>query len=142
MDSVLIVGSGASGVHFALTVLKKGYRVTMLDAGGAKPKATNVGDSFNDLKANLEDPVRFFLGDNYEAVVSPSDQNEYYTKYYGFPPSKRSVFSRPAAFDLKTKGFEPLLSFAQGGLAEAWTAGVYPLNDHELSDFPFRYSDI
>jgi choline dehydrogenase-like flavoprotein len=34
------------------------------------------------------------------------------------------------------------VSFAQGGLAEAWTGGVYPFNDEELEDFPFSGSDI
>ena len=39
-------------------------------------------------------------------------------------------------------GFEPLVSFAQGGLSEVWTAGVYAFNDEELSDFPFSFADI
>ena len=34
-DRILIVGSGASGVHFALSVLRKGYEVVMLDVGGS-----------------------------------------------------------------------------------------------------------
>jgi choline dehydrogenase-like flavoprotein len=38
--------------------------------------------------------------------------------------------------------FEPLLSFAAGGLAEAWTGGVYPLNDAELADFPFDFRTL
>jgi choline dehydrogenase-like flavoprotein len=42
----------------------------------------------------------------------------------------------------KTDGFSPLLSFAQGGLAQAWTGGVYPFNDDELAHFPFCYKDI
>src|SRR5205823_14566095 len=39
-------------------------------------------------------------------------------------------------------GFSPLLSFAAGGLAEAWTGGSYPLNDGELQAFPFGYDEI
>ena len=42
----------------------------------------------------------------------------------------------------KSSGFAPLFSFARGGLAEVWTGGVYPLNNHELSDFPFSYNEI
>ena len=37
MARVSVVGSGASGVHFALTLLEKGYDVTMLDVGRAPP---------------------------------------------------------------------------------------------------------
>ena len=37
--AVTIVGSGASGVHLALTLLRKGHRVRLLDVGrqGAAP---------------------------------------------------------------------------------------------------------
>lgn len=138
MQKILIVGSGASGVHFALSVLKKGYEVIMLDVGHAKPAPVNPQDTFNDLKTNLSDPVKYFLGQKYEAVVHPGSEGE----YYGFPPNKSYVFSKPPAFKLKSQGFEPLFSFAQGGLAETWTGGVYPLNDQELKHFPFSYSDI
>ncbi len=142
MKSILIVGSGASGVHFALSVLKKGYDVTMLDVGWQRPRPVNPRDGFNELKSNLSDPVKYFLGEHFEAVVYEQTGEEFYTKYYGFPPTKSHVFAHPEAFKYESRGFEPLVSFAQGGLAEAWTGGAYPLNDDELKDFPFDYKDI
>jgi choline dehydrogenase-like flavoprotein len=142
LGTILIIGSGASGVHFALSVLKKGYEVTMLDVGWEKPDAVHPDDHFNDLKSRLKDPTRYFLGKRYEAVVYPGSQDDYYTRYYGFPPSKSHVFSPPQTFKYEAKGIEPLISFAQGGLAEAWTGGAYPLNDHELREYPFRYAEI
>lgn len=138
MDKIVIIGSGASGVHFALSVLEKGYDVTMIDVGYARPAIVNPGDTFADLKLNLSDPVQYFLGQNYEAVVHPGSSGE----YYGFPPNKNYVFTKPAAFDWEAKGFAPLSSFARGGLAETWTGGVYPLNEAELQPFPFSYRDI
>ena len=138
MEKIIIVGSGARGVHFALSVLKKGYEVTMLDVGYQKPEVLNPKDSINELKNNLDDPVEYFLGEKYEAVIYPDNKSE----YYGFPPSKNYVFQKPPQFSYKSMGFSPLFSFAQGGLAEVWTGGVYPLNDHELSDFPFSFKDI
>ena len=60
-EKIIIVGSGASGVHFALSLLHKGYYVTMLDVGNVGPQAVNPQDSFNDLKSNLSDPVKYFL---------------------------------------------------------------------------------
>lgn len=142
MESVLVIGSGASGVHFALTLLQKGYQVTMLDVGLEKPAPVNPGDSFESLKVNLDDPVAYFLGAEFEAVVLPSLQGDYVTKYYGFPPTKSHVFTQAAGFDYRATGFVPLLSFARGGLAEAWTGGAYPFNDDELKDYPFKYQDI
>jgi choline dehydrogenase-like flavoprotein len=141
MGKIVIVGSGATGVHFALSVLKKGYEVVILDVGYAKPPPVNVTDTFPDLKKNLADPAAYFLGEHFESVVYPGSESEYYTKYYGFPPNKSYVFSK-SPMDFTARGFEPLLSFARGGLAEAWTAGVYPFNDDELREFPFDYKAI
>lgn len=138
MEKILIVGSGPSGIHFALSVLKKGHDVTMLDVGYEKPDTVNPHDNLNDLKMNLEDPVKYFLGENYESVIYPDNEEE----YYGFPPSKNYVFSRPSDFKCRLCGFAPIFSFARGGLAEAWTGGVYPFNDYDLGDFPFTYKDL
>jgi choline dehydrogenase-like flavoprotein len=138
MDKLVIVGSGASGVQFALSVLKKGYEVVMLDVGYENPEKVNPDDTFDDLKANLKDPVSYFLGHNYESFIGPDNKSE----YYGIPPSKTYVFQKPSGFSFQTKGFSPLFSFARGGLAEAWTGGVYPFNDDELHEFPFGYNDI
>jgi choline dehydrogenase-like flavoprotein len=138
MEKIVIVGSGASGVHFALSVLKKGYSVVMVDVGYERPEIPFPDATFIDLKKNLSDPVRYFLGENYEAVIYPDARSE----FYGFPPSKNYVMVKPSPFDFRGEGFAPLFSFAQGGLAEVWTGSVYPFNDEELKDFPFGYRDI
>src|SRR5262249_123291 len=138
MDKVLIVGSGASGVHFALTLLQKGYQVLLLDVGREKPLPVNPGDAFNDLKRNLADPVRYFLGESFEAVVYPGSKGE----YYGFPPNKNYIFDKPDKFKWAATGFAPLFSFARGGLSETWSGGVYPLNAEELKAFPLDYSEF
>jgi choline dehydrogenase-like flavoprotein len=138
MKKVVVVGSGASGVHFALTVLRKGYEVLLLDVGRRAPEPVNPSDSFSRLKETLPDPADYFLGRNYESVLFPRDEKE----YYGFPPGKQYIFDQPAQFRHRGVGFAPLFSFARGGLAETWTGGSYPLNDGELSDFPFSYEAI
>ena len=69
MDKILIIGSGASGVHFALSALQKGYEVTMLDVGYEAPEVVNPEDRFIDLKNHLSDPVNYFLGADYKGVI-------------------------------------------------------------------------
>lgn len=138
MAIVTIVGSGPSGVHFALSVLKKGHRVIMLDVGETTSSNISVQHSFSQLKVELPDPVEYFLGKDYEAVIYPGTKGE----YYGFPPSKRFVFTAPPQHRVESKGFSPLLSFARGGLAEAWTGGVYPFNEEEMRPFPFSYTEM
>lgn len=135
---IFIIGSGASGVHFALSVLKKGHAVTMLDVGYEAPSKVRPDETFNHLKCTLKDPVNYFLGEDFESVVSPDFDKE----IYGFPPNKQYVFKHPAGFNESSDGFEPLFSFARGGLAQAWTGGSYPFDENDLKDFPFDYKDI
>lgn len=133
MKHVVVVGSGPSGMHFAVTLLNKGYRITMVDAGVEKPAPVLPDSSFDDLRKDLADPAGYLLGQQFEAVSLPGSDAD----FYAFPPSKRYVFESAQDFTYAARGFSPLFSFARGGLAEAWTGGVYPLIDAEMGDFPF-----
>ncbi|MEP7380295.1 MAG: GMC oxidoreductase [Gemmatimonadota bacterium] len=136
MARYLVVGSGATGVHFAQTLLDRGESVEMVDVGFERPIAPLPDADIDALKERLPDPERYFLGDRGEAVVYPAPS----AKPYGFPPSKAYVFQRPSGVQVQERGFAPLASYARGGLAEAWTGGSYELRDEELADFPFPAS--
>ena len=137
-DPIIIVGAGASAVHAAQTALEAGRAVTMLDVG-AQPSPTALpGASLSQLKADLEDPVSYFLGDDFSSLVLPSNDSE----YYGLPPSKAYVFRDSPGFEVEAKGMSPLWSSAAGGLGQAWTAGCYPFSDGELESFPFTWNEI
>lgn len=138
MAKITVVGSGASGVHFALSVLKKGHQVEMIDVGYAGAPVVEPDFNFMDLKSKLPDPVRYFLGENYESVVPPDFDQE----IYEFPPNKLYLFKHPPGFQGEFDQFEPLLSFARGGLAEAWTGGSYPYDDQDMKDFPFGFETL
>lgn len=138
MKSVTIVGSGASGVQFALSLLRKGHGVRMVDAGYTGPAPVAPDRRIPDLKRELADPVEYFLGDDLAGLTLPGREGE----YYGFPPQKQYVFRHPGGVATRARGFEPLSSFARGGLAQAWTAGVFPFNEDDLSDFPFSYDEL
>jgi choline dehydrogenase-like flavoprotein len=138
VSRVLVVGSGASGVHFCLTGLKKGHEVTLLDVGYTRPEPVLPGATFQGLKAALDDPVSYFLGEELEGVVYPATK----ASYYGHPPSKNYVFRLPPQFSSSATLIQPVFSFARGGLAEAWTAGVYPFNGADLAAYPFGYEAL
>jgi choline dehydrogenase-like flavoprotein len=110
----------------------------MLDVGRRKPETVLPNETFLGLKSSLADPVKYFLGADFQSANLPGHHDE----YYGLPPSKNYVFDRPAEFSVVEDGLTALVSFATGGLAESWTGGSYPLNDYELRDFPFNYADI
>lgn len=139
---IIVIGSGPSGIHFTLTALRKGHHVTMLDVGHKKPQAVLPDQDFIGLKKDLDDPVSYFLGEEYNAISLPSTESDEEEEYYGLPPSKDYVFDLPEQFSYAQDGLAPLVSFASGGLAESWTAGSYPLNEAELSAFPFGEADM
>jgi len=136
--NLTLVGSGASAVHFALQALERGHRVRMVDVGRTPSRAPTAPHSFLELKSRQPDSVATFLGRHYESVVYPDLDAE----FYGFPPHKAYVFETLPQARLSPRGFAPLLSFAQGGLAEAWTGGCYPFNESDLAAFPFDYKDL
>jgi choline dehydrogenase-like flavoprotein len=136
--TVTVVGSGASGVHFALTVLQRGGTVRMIDVGREARSPVLPEATLPQLKDQLPDPSRYFLGDSFGAVLLPGVSDE----YYGIPPSKDFVFDHPGGFGHASSGFSPLFSFAQGGLGEVWTGGCYPLTPEETADFPFPHEDL
>jgi len=138
MDRICVIGSGASGVHFALSVARKGYEVVMLDVGFPKREPVNPDDRFEELKERLDDPVAYFLGKEYESAILP----DFNAEYYGLPPSKEYVLRTSSQLVCRSEGFSPLFSFARGGLAEVWTGGVYPFNEDDLTPFPFSYKDL
>jgi choline dehydrogenase-like flavoprotein len=133
MTRLVVVGSGASGVHFALTALERGFDVTMLDVGYVRPDPVAPDATFSQMPERLEDPVAYFLGADGEGVVYPATTSS----YYGQPPSKTFVFRRPSPFRVQDGVMRAFFSFARGGLAEAWTAGAYEFGPEDLADFPF-----
>jgi choline dehydrogenase-like flavoprotein len=135
---VTVVGSGASGVHFALSLLNKGRRVRLIDVGRQARTQLLPDATLNDLKQRLPDPAGYFLGENFDAVFLPGAREE----YYGIPPSKEHVLRSVPRFRASVSGFAPLFSFARGGLGEVWTAGCYPLSAAETEDFPFPHAEL
>jgi len=135
---VLVVGSGASAVHFAQSALERGSRVTMLDVGRERPEPVRPDLPFAALKTELDDPCAYFLGPRYEAVLWPGASGE----YYGVPAHKSYVFEGVPQFRLRARGFAPLSSFGQGGLAEAWTGAALPFTAPEVEDYPFPYEEL
>ena len=138
VDRVVVVGSGASGVHFAQTLLARGREVTLLDVGRRRAAPLLPQATLNGLKEHLPDPVAYFLGERFEGVLLPGKKGE----YYGIPPSKAHALEGPDGYAVDADGFAPLFSLAQGGLAEVWTGGCYPFDEADLKDYPFAYADL
>ncbi len=136
---VVVVGSGASGVAFAARLVAEGRPVVMLDVGRRGPRPQHPDLDLPGLKRELADPHAHFLGTANESLILPVEDED---EYYGFPPDKQHVFSAHDRLPVSSRGFTPLLSFAAGGLAEAWTGGSYPFNEAELEGWPFGLDEL
>lgn len=138
MARCTVIGSGPSGLHFALSALQAGHSVDMIDVGRTSPAVVNARDSFVQLKENLEDPASYFLGENLAGVLLPGAQEE----FYGIPPSRNYALESVPQLQVEAREFSPMFSFARGGLAQIWTGGCYPFNDAELEGFPFGHDEL
>jgi len=138
VSDLLVVGSGASGVHFALTALQRGHAVTLLDVGYPRPEIPAPEAAFPDLTEALDDPAAWFLGPEGERVVYPGNASS----YYGHPPSKDYVFRAAPGTPTRSEAMAPLFTFARGGFAEAGTAGCYAFSPEDLADTPISYDDL
>ncbi len=135
---VIIIGGGAAGAAAALGL--QGKRVLMLDVG-LKPPANPLPDaSVYKLRSERCDLHDIFLGPEGEAM-SPIAGESISPKLKS--PFLRFVTRRPNQLppDLSS-GFESVQSFALGGLANAWGAGVLRYNEKDLCGFPVGQSEL
>jgi hypothetical protein len=128
---VIVVGSGASGVHAAIPLVEAGLQVTMLDVGNEDLAYEQLipAAPFHEVRQSDIHQHRYFLGDRLEGItlggVGAGPQ---------IVPPRAFVLQDSDRFGPKrAEHFEPLESFALGGLARAWGAVAFPFNDAELS---------
>jgi choline dehydrogenase-like flavoprotein len=141
VEEVLIVGSGAAGVAAALGLVDHGIRPTIIDVGGAPPPGGGLAGNFYELQKQ-RDMFDVMVGEDFERVRCRSR--------FAFPlPAKltapRLAFVTRHAAEyqpLQQRNFMPVRSFATGGLANAWGAGLYRGNDLDLAGFAIKAADL
>ena len=136
---VIIVGSGPAGVSAALGLSDR--NVLILDAGFEAPRPSHdLGQNLYDLKKSNEDLSPILLGEQFESlhnVVSP-----YLSPKLKGPLLRFVTQDWRQLCPVDSPNFDGVLSFAVGGLSNAWGAGVYRFNDRELEDFPIGTTDL
>lgn len=146
-SDVIVVGSGASAVHSVYSIVKAGYRVTMLDVGfeDSGYEALIPSASFVDIRGTDSMQHRYFLGDQFEGIplgkVGTGPQIT--------PPRQYVIRRMEALTPFESSGFNHFESLALGGLGGAWGAVCHPYLDHELSkcsiptkDFQLHYETV
>jgi choline dehydrogenase-like flavoprotein len=135
---IVVVGSGVSGCHAALTLLERGLSVELWDVGRQEVDFPAPGVSFHGLKGHLDDATGHLLGRELEALIPPLAP-----ELLRYPPERRfltSTTDRLWRFD--ADGFEAYGSVARGGLANGWGANALSFDDDDLSDWPVSFDDM
>jgi len=111
----------------------------VIDAGLRFTKASSLNGNLYDLRKH-RDLFAETVGTQFESLAW-IDGPELSPKVKS--PCMRPVFARPpGAPGAVSTAFVPLLSYATGGLANAWGAQVYRFDDMDLRGFPLRAADL
>lgn len=136
MAEILIVGSGASGTAAALALVEMGLRPVILDVGNTPDGAiARVGENLYDYRTH-SDSFALQIGDHYSGVRDVVEGTTNIAKLNA--PNMGFVIREAGRYSpLDQTGFAAIQSFALGGLANAWGAGLYRFVDRDLDGFPF-----
>jgi choline dehydrogenase-like flavoprotein len=138
VSRIVVVGSGISGAHAALTLLERGHDVELWDVGREESAFPEPGMTFHELKGRLADPAAYFLGADLGATVPPAS-----SELLRYPPSREFLASpEDGLWNLSSDGFFPRGSFAKGGLANGWGANALAFDGNDLAEWPVSFSEM
>ncbi len=129
---VIVVGSGAAGVHAAQTCLEQGCSVLMIDGGNPPPSSLpSATSSFFDIRRSDTEQWKFFLGLDYSGIPLQGLEGGLGG---GMTSGTRSYVVRDASTHLPLSVDHGTIihSLAQGGLAAAWGAACAYFSRHDV----------
>lgn len=138
MHDVIIVGSGPASIASALQLKEKNPLI--LDVGITPPPSKLPQENIYNLRNNGSNLFDALIGENFSGIQNL--QGEYLSpKLKG--PQMRYVWEKPAFVPENIyQNFDATLSYAEGGLANAWGAGLMRYNDEDLTQFPIKKNDL
>jgi len=141
MHEVLIIGSGVSGTSAALRFADNGIVPTILDVGIEPPQKPEIKENFYSYREK-NDSFKIMIGEKFEGLNN-LDRRKKVMPAKLVPPRMRFVSeSLKDLSPVKEINFNVIQSFAKGGLANTWGAGVYRYNDRDLKGFPVKEFEL
>ena len=139
--SPMIVGSGAAGAAAALALARLGVRPILLDVGHTDPgTGPKVEGNLYDYRKQ-HDTFDLFIGETYRGVADVL-KDEVGVAKLNAPNMAFITRDAETLSPVETTDFDPIQSFALGGLGNGWGAGLYRFTDAELAGFPIRAADL
>jgi len=136
MLPVCIIGSGLSGVSAAMGLRGSEQKILMLDAGLDYSKKTEaIVSTLSRIPAyQWTDEERKKLRGGVESSATGVKEKLQYGSNY----SSRSL----DIFPIKRKGSKFYTSFAKGGLSNIWGAGLLPMHNDDMADWPITLDEL
>lgn len=139
MYDAIIVGAGPAGAAAAMGL--KGKRVLMLDVGCVPDKkSAEFSDNFYNYKGAGDHSSELLLGENLESLHNVS--RPYLMPKLKAPFQRYVTDSRQELGRVHSEAFNAKVSYAKGGLANAWGAQLLRYDDADLNAFPIGASDL
>lgn len=138
MYDVVIVGSGPAGTFSAFGL--QGRKVLLLDVGYRPPKIPDFDGNLYQLRQQREDLFPELIGHEFEGLHNIHRKNV--SLKLKAPYTSYIVRDWAEFMPVRSPNFEATASFALGGLANAWGAGVYRFTEGDLAEFPIRASEL
>ncbi|MCI0470313.1 MAG: GMC family oxidoreductase [Candidatus Aminicenantes bacterium] len=139
MYDAVIVGTGASAAAAALELQDK--NLLILDVGLKPHKNIDLKENIFALREKDNDQYNYLIGENFESLANIEAADLVSVKLKA--PYVSYVINDSARYlKIESENFFPYISFAYGGLANAWGAGAYIYTDYDLRDFPIKNADL
>jgi choline dehydrogenase-like flavoprotein len=141
MAELIIVGAGAAAAAAALELVRRGQRPILLDVGFVDDAAAPRVDGNLYRYRAQHDSFDLHIGADYRGLAGVLSDEPTVAKLNA--PRMAFVTRDAAALGpLSQAQFQAIQSFAQGGLGNAWGAGLYRWIPADLQDFPISLSDL
>jgi hypothetical protein len=137
---VIIVGAGAAAAAAALQLSRMGIVPRVLDVGRtAGPGARAEGNLYEWRERN--DSFNLHIGRDFSGARDVLTGESGVAKLNA-PNSRYVVNDADRLSPVDATHFDPIQSFAFGGLGNAWGAGLYRFVDADLAGFPITAADL
>lgn len=142
MYDVVIIGSGPAGVAAALGFAENGIRPCLLDVGISKnPEASEIKENLYEYRRK-QDCFHLTIGEDFRGLYNLDKQNKPLPAKLTAPMMAFVTEAAGKLSPITETNFSIIQSFACGGLANAWGAGLYRYTDTDLRKFPIRQEDL
>lgn len=140
IHKVIIVGTGPSGIAAALGFAEHGIQPLILDVGKEAHDALPVNENFYDYRKK-NDAFDVMIGKKYETLNHVINKRTPSPKISS-PYMQFVIKDAESLSPINETGSHIIQSFAKGGLASAWGAGLYRFRDDELMNVPVSAEEL